>query len=165
MQASLSDAKLIEMVHIYLDEQGLVISLSAKYFFDSGKAILRPEVVPIIDQIAGVLKPLHREIRIEGQTDDLPIQTTAYPSNWELSAARATYVIKYLVERFDFSPKLLSVVGYGAFRPVASNTTEEGRARNRRVDIVVLSRRTLSDLPIQPADPIDGQLYDSPGEG
>jgi chemotaxis protein MotB len=146
LQAHTSNAKLVEMVHVYRDEHGLVISLSAKYFFDSGKAILRSEVLPIIDQIASILKPLEREIRIEGHTDDVPIQTAAYPSNWELSAARATYVIKYLVEKFGFSPKLLSVVGYGEFRPIASNITEEGRARNRRVDIVVLSRKILPRL-------------------
>jgi len=158
LRASTSSAKVVEMVHVYLDEHGLIISLSAKYFFDSGRAILRPEVLPIIDHIAGILKPLNREIRIEGHTDDVPIQTAAYPSNWELSAARATYVIKYLVEKFGFSPKLLSVVGYGEFRPIASNTTEEGRARNRRVDIVVLSRKIFPRLPIQHTDPADGQL-------
>jgi chemotaxis protein MotB len=155
LQASSLDAPLIEMVHVYIDEKGLVISLSAKYFFDSGKATLRPEVLPIIDQIAGVLQPLKREIRIEGHTDDMPIQTTIYPSNWELSAARATYVIKYLVDKFGFAPQRLSAVGYGEFRPLASNATEAGRARNRRVDIVVLSRRLLPHHPADQFDPAE----------
>jgi chemotaxis protein MotB len=158
LKSSTTYTELIEMVHVYLDEQGLVISLSAKYFFDSGKAILRPEVFPIIEQIASILKPLDREIRIEGHTDDVPIQTAAYPSNWELSAARATYVIKYLTERFSFSPQRLSAVGYGEFRPIATNVTEEGRARNRRVDIVVLSRKIIHPhVPILQIAPADGK--------
>jgi chemotaxis protein MotB len=151
------NTKLIEMVHVYIDEQGLIISLSAKYFFDSGRAVLRSEVLPIIEQIAAILKTLDREIRIEGHTDDVPIQTTAYPSNWELSAARSTYVIKYLMEKFGFSPQRLSAVGYGEFRPIASNATEDGKARNRRVDIVVLARKIISHLPIPQIDPVDSQ--------
>jgi chemotaxis protein MotB len=157
LQAATAHAKLVEMVQVYLDEQGLVISLSAKYFFDSGKAALRPEVLPIIEQIAGLLKPLDRELRIEGHTDDVPIQTAIYPSNWELSAARATYVIKYLTEKLGFSPQRLSAVGYGEFRPIASNATEEGRARNRRVDIVVLARQIFPHLPLPQIAPVDGQ--------
>jgi chemotaxis protein MotB len=153
LQHSADGKKLIEMVQIYIDEHGLVISLAAKYFFDSGKAVLRPEVLPIVDEIAGILKPLDREIRIEGHTDDVPIQTAWYPSNWELSAARATYVIKYLVEKFRFPPQRLSAVGYGEFRPITSNATDEGRARNRRVDIVVLSRKIVSYTPSSPRTP------------
>jgi chemotaxis protein MotB len=146
LQRSIEERKLLDMVHLYIDEHGLVISLSAKYFFDSGKAVLRPEVLPIIDQIASILKPADREIRIEGHTDDVPIQTTSYPSNWELSAARATYVIKYLVDKFKLPPTRLSAAGYGEFRPIASNLTDGGRARNRRVDIVVLSRKLVLHL-------------------
>lgn len=139
-----TEAKIaVDMVRFHVNEQGLVISLSAKYFFDPGKAVLHPEVLPIIDQIALVLKPMDREIRIEGHTDDVPIQTAIYPSNWELSAARATHVIKYLVDKFGLPTSRMSAVGYGEFRPVAVNTTVDGRARNRRVDIVAL-RRTIT---------------------
>jgi chemotaxis protein MotB len=147
LQNSTDNKRLLQMVYLHIDEHGLIISLSAKYFFDSGKAVLRPEVFPIIDQLAHILQSLDREIRIEGHTDDVPIQTASYPSNWELSAARATYVIKYLVEKFGFSPQRLSAVGYAEFRPVAPNSTDEGRARNRRVDVVVLSRKIVSHLP------------------
>ena len=157
LEAPTANAKLVEMVHVYVDEQGLIISLSAKYFFDSGRSVLRSEVLPIIEQIATILKPLDREIRIEGHTDDVPIQTTAYPSNWELSAARSTYVIKYLMEKFGFSPQRLSAVGYGEFRPIASNATEDGRARNRRVDIVVLARKIIPHLSIPQIAPVDSQ--------
>jgi len=133
-------------VHLYIDEHGLVISLSAKYFFDSGKAVLRSEVLPIIGQIANILKPVDREIRIEGHTDDVPIQTMLYPLHWELSAARAAHVVKYLADKFKLPPTRLSAVGYGEFRPIASNHTDGGRARNRRVDIVVLSRKLVPHL-------------------
>ena len=122
------------------------MSLSAKYFFDSGKAALYPEVLPVIDEIVRVLKPLDREIRVEGHTDDVPIETALFPSNWELSTARATYVIKYLVSKFGFPPNRLSAAGYGEFRPVAPNSTSDGRARNRRVEIVALARTLTSHL-------------------
>jgi chemotaxis protein MotB len=146
LQRSVEETKFLDMVHLYIDEHGLVISLSAKYLFDSGKAVLRPEVLPLIDQIATILKPIDREIRIEGHTDDVPIQTMPYPSNWELSAARAAHVVKYLVDKFKLPPTRLSAVGYGEFRPIASNLTDDGRAHNRRVDIVVLSRKLVPHL-------------------
>jgi chemotaxis protein MotB len=146
LQKSSDSKHLLQMVNLYVDEYGLVISLSAKYFFDSGKAVLRSEVFPIIDQIAHIIQPLDREIRIEGHTDDVPIQTPSYPSNWELSAARATHVIKYLLEKFNFPPQRLSAAGYAEFRPIALNSTEDGRARNRRVDIVLLSRKIVSPI-------------------
>ncbi|MBM3792005.1 MAG: chemotaxis protein MotB, partial [Acidobacteria bacterium] len=87
------------------------------------------------------------QIRIEGHTDNVPIRTARFPSNWELSTSRATTICSYLVERFGFAPEELSAAGYGEFRPIDSNDTSEGRARNRRVDIVVLNSAVARDEP------------------
>jgi chemotaxis protein MotB len=78
-------------------------------------------------------------IRIEGHTDNVPINTPRFPSNWELSVARATSVVQYLISRHNFPPERLSATGYGEYRPKASNATAEGRQKNRRVDFVILS--------------------------
>jgi chemotaxis protein MotB len=93
----------------------------------------------MLDLLAERLKPLPNEIRVEGHTDDIPIQTALYPSNWELSSARATTVARYFVEHGGIIPSRMIAAGYGQFRPVVSNAEREGRARNRRVDIVVLT--------------------------
>ncbi|MBI3329611.1 MAG: OmpA family protein [Nitrospinae bacterium] len=164
LQRSVGAPTWLEMVRFSIDERGLVMSLSAKYFFDPGKAALYPEVLPIIDEIARVLKPLDREIRIEGHTDNVPIQTALYPSNWELSTARATYIIKYLISTFGFPPNRLSAAGYGEYRPVASNSTHDGRGRNRRVDIVVLSRTITSHLLSGPMSPAAMQQGNEAGK-
>ena len=86
------------------------------------------------------------EIRVEGHTDNVPIATPLYPSNWELSSARATTVGRYLAEHSDIAPQRIIAAGYGEFRPVAPNDTREGRARNRRVDLVVLFPRTPGEI-------------------
>jgi len=118
---------------------GVVISLAGNVLFDSGKADLRPEGLKLLDTLANRLRVMPNDLRIEGHTDDTPISTPLYPSNWELSAARATSVARYLSERGGIAPARLTAAGYGEFRPAAPNTTREGRARNRRVDIVILN--------------------------
>ncbi len=117
---------------------GIVISLAGNVLFDSGKADLRPDGLALLDLLAAHLRRLPNEVRVEGHTDDTPIATPLYPSNWELSAARATVVARYLVERGGVPPQRISAAAYGPYRPAASNAAREGRARNRRVDIVVL---------------------------
>jgi chemotaxis protein MotB len=84
------------------------------------------------------VKPFNRPLRIEGHTDDVPISTREFRSNWELSTARAATVIRFLTERVGFDPRRLSAAGYGEFHPRVANDTPENRARNRRVDIVIL---------------------------
>jgi chemotaxis protein MotB len=117
---------------------GVVISLSGNVLFDSGKAELKPRGMEMLNAVAGRLRLLPNEVRIEGHTDDIPISTRAYPTNWELSAARATTVARYLSEPGGITAPRLVAAGYGQHRPVESNGTREGRARNRRVDIVVI---------------------------
>ncbi|HWI53289.1 MAG TPA: flagellar motor protein MotB [Symbiobacteriaceae bacterium] len=130
---------------VFLNERGLVISLAGNAFFDSGKAELRPEIIPLLDEIAGRLKGLPGDISLEGHTDTDPIHTAEFPSNWELSYARANRVRSYLQSK-GVDEKKLIVVGYGETRPLFSNTTAQGKMKNRRVDIVVLKDRAVIDL-------------------
>ena len=109
------------------------------FFFDSGQASLRPEVIPIINVLGKSLAKIPNHIRIEGHTDSVPIRTPQFPSNWELSTARATTIVRYLLTHFQFHPHRLSATGYAEFHPIAPNTTADGRLQNRRVDMVILS--------------------------
>ncbi|MFB3901901.1 MAG: flagellar motor protein MotB [Acidobacteriota bacterium] len=137
----------LHKVRIGNDRRGLVISLAEAAFFDSGSAELRPDSLVILDTIAEEIRKIRNHVRVEGHTDDVPIHNARFPSNWELSTARATQVIAYLLSRYDFDPALLSAAGYGQFHPVADNSTAEGRALNRRVDIVVLNQAAARDEP------------------
>jgi len=134
-------------VEASIDERGLVISIKDSTFFDLGKADLKPRSIEILNKIGVVLKDLPNQIRVEGHTDDLPINTSQFPSNWELSTVRATTVVRYLVEKVGLPPNKMSAVGYGEFRPLYPNDTEEHRARNRRVDIVVLLEEASKGEP------------------
>jgi chemotaxis protein MotB len=126
-------------VKLTVDQRGLVISLKDTEFFDSGSAAVRGESKPLLRDIAAAIDNYTNSIRIEGHTDNVPIKTSAFPSNWELSTARATNIVQYLVGTLAFSPEKLSAIGYGEYRPIADNSTPEGRQKNRRVDIVILS--------------------------
>lgn len=117
---------------------GLTISLREAKFFDSGAAVVRPSALPVLDRIAAALP--ETGLRVEGHTDDVPIHTQQYASNWELSSGRASSVARLLLRHANVHGERLSVSGYAEFHPVAENGTEEGRARNRRVDIVVLGK-------------------------
>lgn len=118
---------------------GLIISLRELGFFDSGDARLLPAAADKLKSAAGVLIAHGLEVRVEGHSDDQPIHNALFQSNWELSTARAMSVLTMLVEEANFPPNRISVAGYGAFRPVASNDTPEGRRMNRRVDLVVIA--------------------------
>ena len=135
------------MVRLHVDGRGLVISLGETGVFDSGSDRIKPEGINLIDTIGASLVSVANQIRIEGHTDNVPISNVRFPSNWELSTARATAVISYLIGSFGLKPELVSAAGYAEFRPCATNDTEEGRARNRRVDIVVLNPAAASVEP------------------
>lgn len=121
-----------------LEERGLVISLKEALLFPLGSADLTPAAQQVITSVGKILATMPNQLRIEGHTDNLPIHTVQFPSNWELSTARATNVVNFLVSRVGILPKKLSATGYGEFRPIVANTNEIARAKNRRVDIVVL---------------------------
>lgn len=120
-------------------EGGLVIVLSDKILFDSGKAEVKKGAYPVLDKIAYIIKKKvpDKDIGVSGHTDNVPITYSGWETNWELSTARATNVLYYL-ESKGIPPKRLSATGYGEYRPIASNDTEAGRAKNRRVEIVIL---------------------------
>jgi chemotaxis protein MotB len=107
-------------------------------FFESGSATLRSSSLDAIDRLAGILKSRDELLRIEGHTDNIPIHNAQFQSNWELSTTRATDLIEMFVTRYNFAPARLAAAGYAEYHPVDSNGTLEGRAHNRRVDIVVL---------------------------
>lgn len=116
---------------------GFVVSLAEAGFFAAGEAVVRDDARGLIDTLADTLSGTRTQIRVEGHTDATPIATARYPSNWELSSARASAVLAQLVAR-GIAPARLSVAGYASERPIAENHTLEGRARNRRVDLVIL---------------------------
>ncbi|HSW40519.1 MAG TPA: flagellar motor protein MotB [Acidobacteriota bacterium] len=139
MDALLGPEIMKEMVRIKLEPRGMVISLGERGIFDSGSAEILPQGITLLDTIATSLVSLENHIRIEGHTDNVPIKNERFPSNWELSTARATAVISRLVSIYGAHPGLISAAGYAEHRPTAPNDTVEGRARNRRVDIVILN--------------------------
>lgn len=126
------------IVRISEDGRGLTVSLAEAGFFDPGSAVMKPKALEILDRIAEKLRILPASIRVEGHTDNTPIHTAQFPSNWELSTARSNHVLQYLLANARIQPMRLSAAGYGEYRPIGVNTTAEGRSANRRVDLVIL---------------------------
>ena len=126
-------------VTLTITRRGLIVSLKEAGFFNSGQAQIRPDAYELINTIAAVMTQYNNPLRVEGHTDTMPISTAQFPTNWELSTARATNGLKYLIQNFNVDPDKISATGYGEFRPLADNATAEGRAKNRRVDLVMLS--------------------------
>ena len=145
----LEEENLGESIITQIDERGLVITLNNSILFASGRADLQAENMDALITIGELIRSLDNYIRIEGHTDDRPISTAVFPSNWELSGARSASVLRLLVEHAGISPGKMAVVGFGESRPIADNSTPEGRALNRRVDIVLLNRR-YSSMERQP---------------
>jgi len=123
------------------EKRGTIIRINDTMLFDEGSAIIKSGARSTLMKIATELNDLENPVLIEGHTDSIPIKNQQYPSNWELSTARATNIIKYLTEKKLISPRRLSAVGYGEYVPIATNDTKDGRAKNRRVDIIVLSNK------------------------
>ncbi len=139
-------------IEMHQTEKGLVISLSNKLLFDSGSADIMDDSVEILRTVGNAFHSVDNYIRVEGNTDNVPIKKNAkFISNWELSASRATHVVRLFIQECALDPERLVPVAYGEYRPVASNDTAEGRAQNRRVDIIVLSSK-FSQLEGQPSD-------------
>jgi len=136
------------IVALRLGRDGLVISLREAGFYDSGSAVPHAQSRATLDQIAQSLAATPYDLRIEGHTDNVPIHTAQFASNWELSTARASELAKELIVDHGIAPARLSAAGYAEYHPVASNATPDGRSQNRRVDIIVLPR--ISVLPAMP---------------
>jgi chemotaxis protein MotB len=144
LQQALHHEIALRKITLHRETDGLVISLQEFGFFDSGSATIKPESLSALDRIASILAIRTYKLRIEGHTDNIPIHTVQMTSNWELSTARATELVRLLIIRHRFAPERLAAAGYAEYRPVATNLTEQGRAQNRRVDIVILGAPAAS---------------------
>ncbi len=143
-------------LQVTMDERGLVITLTGDVFFAGGSAHLEDPARPVLDKVASLLKALPNFVRIEGHTDSSKISVATpgekYDSNWDLSSARSIRILRYLAEENFVDPRKLSAVAFGEYRPIDDNNVPEGRAYNRRVDIVILNEKPLteqinSDIP------------------
>ncbi len=153
MQQTLSNQVATHSVSIKMGRDGLVISLREAGFFTTGSATPKPESLATLRQIAAALSKIPYDVRIEGHTDNVPIHTAEFDSNWELSSARATHIARFFVGTKEIAPDRLSAAGYAGYRPVATNDTAAGRARNRRVDLVILPPTTLNFAAPEVASP------------
>jgi chemotaxis protein MotB len=152
MEQLLSNQVAQHTVSIQMGRDGLIISLREAGFFDSGSATPKPATIATLRQIAAALGGTPYNLRIEGHTDNIPIHTVEFDSNWELSSARATHIARIFLDLNAMPPERISAAGYAEFHPVADNDTPEGRAQNRRVDLIVLPRTTIDlSAPASPA--------------
>ena len=120
-----------------VEERGLVVSIQETLLFESGSAVITAQARSILEKVSTVLATAPNQIKVEGHTDNLPIKTSQFPSNWELSVIRSTNVVQIL-QRDGITPDHLSAAGYGEYRPIASNSTDTGRSKNRRIDLIIL---------------------------
>jgi chemotaxis protein MotB len=137
-------------LEVRMERRGLVISLREATFFPSGGDTLDARTIPTLEIIAAEIGKHPNPIRLEGHTDSKPIHTPRFRSNWELSAARGIAMLELFANRFGISRSRMAIAGFADTAPVASNETEQGRARNRRVDIVVLNEHASLREPRQP---------------
>ena len=138
IRKAIKKEKLEDAIKVKVTDKGIAIKVSDPVGFDVGKANIKPEFAGVLEKIVEIIGKIpDNEIRVEGHTDNTPIQTREFPSNWELSAARALNVVKFLSSKGGIHPKRLSAVGYGEYRPVAPNNSKENRQKNRRIEIYV----------------------------
>jgi chemotaxis protein MotB len=149
LENSLGDEIRKHQVNLRVVPDGLVVSLSEVGFFNTGEAQLLPEAEPVLTHIAQVLAEGGFQIRVEGHTDNVPIHNAHYDSNWELSTARATSVVVMMVQKCGFEPNHLSVAGYAQYHPLEGNDSDEGRRKNRRVDLVIVALPADEDPPVR----------------
>lgn len=140
VKAGLKGKGLEKNVKIRLEKRGLVLTFPENILFDPGSGQINPSSIPVLKGLSSVLKSSSLAVRIEGHTDNVPLKTPLFSSNWELSTARAVNVLKYLAEIGDISPERLSAAGYGDSKPLLPNNTSGRRAKNRRVEFVLFSR-------------------------
>ncbi|MEQ1886269.1 MAG: flagellar motor protein MotB [Bryobacteraceae bacterium] len=139
-------------VQVSMEARGLVVSFKQAALFPSGEDAISADALPSLDKVAVAIIKLPNPVRLEGHTDSKPINTKRFRSNWDLSAARSIALLEILTTQFNVPRSHVSVAGYADNAPVASNETEEGRARNRRVDIVILNDQGVLGEPAKPAD-------------
>lgn len=127
------------LVSVNYNERGITVHLMEELLFETGKAEIKNNSLAVLDSLAEILRTLPNEIRVEGHTDNVPINTARFPSNWHLSVERAVATAYYLITRHKLTAEKISVAGYSEYHPIAPNDTPANRARNRRVDIVIVT--------------------------
>jgi chemotaxis protein MotB len=127
-------------IRLIENDRGIIISIMDNIMFSSGQAVLSEQSKPVLNKMTQLLKTIPNDIRIEGHTDNVPINTEDFPSNWHLSIARATNTAYYLMNNLGLDQERVSVVGNSEFKPISDNDSPETRALNRRVDIVILNK-------------------------
>lgn len=138
LQSFIQTHNLGKSLAVVENERGLVLHIFDKILFPSGSAVLNEESKELLSKLAVLIKKLPNDIRIEGHTDDIPISSSVYPSNWHLSVARALNTAYYFIDSESLNPDKVSIVGYSKYQPIATNLTPEGREKNRRVDLVII---------------------------
>lgn len=133
-------------IQVRMDSRGVIISISAGYLFEPNSTEVRPELYPVINIVADIVKRNDRLILVEGHTDDEPVVGNIFYSNWELSALRATSMVRVLVDHFGIDPHRLTASGYSQYRPIGDNKTPDGKSRNRRVEIIMLNASYYGEL-------------------
>jgi len=147
---AITAAKVPQGVKITSTERGLNIRINDEALFSSGSASMNPQIQEFIDLIASLVKDLPNLIAVEGHTDNQPIHSAAFPSNWDLSTSRANSLIRYLTEHHQLAANRFSSTGYAGTRPVESNDTPDGQAANRRVELIVLRDTSSENSPSHP---------------
>lgn len=151
IEAYLEEHNMQADVDLEMEARGLVIRFKDNVLFDPGQAVIKNDSLPIIDFLGFLLNSeelLDEQIRVEGHTDNVPMNTIQFPSNWELSTGRATNVVRYFIEEVGIHPQRISASGYSEYHPIDTNDTPEGRSANRRVDIVVIRRHLYADQEV-----------------
>lgn len=141
MDKYISEYGLGDSVSTYMEDKGLIIRFNDSMIFDTGKADVKEDVKNKLIKISNVINKVDNYIRVEGHTDNVPIKNDQYKSNWQLSSIRSSNVGEFLIDYGKISPQRVSVVGYGEYKPVEQNTTDEGRNKNRRVEIIILNSK------------------------
>lgn len=139
MQNYINKNNLEDNVHLEMSERGLVIRMTGEILYDIGEAVIKPTGREVLNEIGSNVVGIRNNVKVEGHTDSLPINNSDYPSNWELSTARAVRVIKFFIDNIDINPSRLSAAGYSKYRPIKENVSPKNRAVNRRVEVVILN--------------------------
>jgi chemotaxis protein MotB len=153
LQQALYDELKSGKVKVWMDARGVTVSLREAAFFDSGDSKVAAASLPALEKIAAVLRDLPNSARLEGHTDSRPIHNSRFSGNWELSTARAIAMLELLRDRFKIPTPRMAVAGYAENVPTDTNETDEGRAHNRRVDLVILSAEGMKSEPLAAAVP------------
>jgi chemotaxis protein MotB len=164
LKVELQDEIKAGQIQLNMQQRGLVISFTQASLFPSGEDVIAPGAHSGLERVAAAIAKIPNPVRLEGHTDSVPIKTPRFRSNWDLSAARSIALLELLSTQFGIPKERLSIAGYADTAPVASNDTEEGRSKNRRVDLVILNEQGVMAEPRkieQPADPKQDQPQNS----